>query len=556
MKYLILLIAAVPAFAQLTQDQKVFDFSSLGAIYSKRYAPLDWKQTLFGVNVLDIAPWLDRARGTATDLDFYELMVEYVSNLQDGHDAYLLPSNFIALLGFAADVYDDKVLIEDIARPALPVAQYPFEIGDELVSVDGTSVEKLLQSFAKYARYGNNRSTRRAAANRIVIRQQSRIPHAAELGNSAVVEIRRASGTLETYTIPWIKLGLPLKQIDPAPTPQVKRTAMADETEPRDAILFELQHSADPNPTGLLGYGGLQPVFTLPQNFARRLGSGSDNFVSGTYTSGDNRIGYIRIPHYDPMDTAAALAQFAGEIAYMQANTDGLVVDETRNTGGQICYGESILTYLIPSSFTPIGYEVRATREYLQSFALRLDNAKLSGNQNLIAQYQTLYDAVAEAFAANRGRSKPVPLCGPVFDRPEAKDKGGKPLAYTKPLIMLIDEFSVSTADSVPAMFQDAGRGPLVGWRTNGMGGSNALNTNRWQVGAYSEGDTGMTIALMSRPKTVTVPGYPATNYIENVGVQPDIAVDYMTRANLMNGGRDFVDAFTAAINAQIQKAQ
>ncbi len=112
------------------------------------------------MNVLDIAPWLDRARGTATDLDFYELMVEYVSNLQDGHDAYLLPSNFIALLGFSADVYDDQVLIEDIVRPALPVAQYPFEIGDELVSVDGTSVEKLLQSFAKYARYGNDRSTR------------------------------------------------------------------------------------------------------------------------------------------------------------------------------------------------------------------------------------------------------------------------------------------------------------------------------------------------------------------------------------------------------------
>lgn len=555
MKLILLLLAAMPAFGQLTQDQKVSDFTSLAALYSKRYAPLDWKQTLFGVNALNISSWLDRVRGTATDLDFYELLVEYVSNFQDGHDAYLLPSNFIAQLGMSVDVYDNKVLIEALARSVLPRALFPFDVGDELVSVDGVAVESLLQSFAKYARYGNDRSTRRAAANRITIRQQSRMPHVGDLGDSAIVEIRRASGTLETYTIPWLKSGLPLKQIDPVPTPQARRVVMESETERQDPLLFELQHSADPNPTGLLNYGSLQPVFTLPQNFVRRLGTGFDSFLSGTYSSGDNRIGYIRIPNYDPADSTLALTQFAGEIAYMQANTDGMVIDETRNNGGQLCFGESILTYLIPSTFTPVGYEVRATREYLEAFALRLDAAKLSGNQTLIAQYQTLYDAVAEASAASRGRSKPVPLCGPVFDRTEAKDRSGKPLAYTKPLVMLIDEFSVSTADSVPAMFQDAGRGLLVGWRTNGMGGGNSLNTNRWQVGTYSEGDTGMTISLMSRPKTVTVPGYPATNYIENVGVQPDIPLDYMTRSNLMNGGRDFVDAFTAAIVGEIQKA-
>ena len=556
MKRLLLFLLALPAYGQLTQDQKVFDFTSLASLYSKRYAPLDWKQTLYNVNALDIAAWLDRARATTTDLDFYEVMVEYVANLHDGHDAYQLPSNFLAQLGFSADVYDDKVLIEALSRTTLPIAQYPFEVGDELVSVDGTPVETLLQSFAKYARYGNDRSTRRAAASRIVIRSQSRMPHAVDLGNNAAIEVRRASGNVETYTIPWRKTGLPLNQIDPAPTPQARKiTPRLSESTPADPILAELQHAADPNPAGLFGYGSLQPVFALPQNFVRRLGNAGDNFVSGTYTSGTNRVGYIRIPHYDPADTNAALTQFASEIAYMQANTDGLVIDETRNTGGLLCYGESILTYLISNRFTPLGYEVRATREYLQSFAARLDNAKLIGNPTLIAQYQTLYDAVAEAFAASRGRSKPVPVCGPTFDRLEAKDKNLKPAAYSKPMIMLTDEFSVSTADSVAAMFQDAGRGPLVGWRTNGMGGSNSLNTTRWQVGAYSEGDTGMTIALMSRPNAVSVAGYPTTNYIENVGVQPDIPIDYMTRSNLLNGGRDFVEGFTAAINAQIQKA-
>ena len=405
-------------------------------------------------------------------------------------------------------------------------------------------METLLQNFAKYSRYGNDRSTRRVAAARIVTRPLSRMPHAADIGDTASIQVRRASGAMDQYTVPWRKSGLPLTNIDPAPTPQSLSVAMsakaaAEEGTAADPALMELQHSADPAPAALLGYGSLQPVFVLPQNFVRRLGTASDNFVSGTYLSGANRIGYIRVPHYDPSDPSGALAQFATEVAYMQTNTDGLVFDETRNTGGQLCYGEALLTYLIPGSFKPIGYEVRVTREYLQLFAARLDSAKSIGNQDLIAQYQTLYDAVAEAFAANRGLSKPVPLCGPVFDRPEVKDKSGKGVAYAKPMIMLIDEFSVSTADSVPAMFQDAARGPLVGWRTNGMGGSNSLNSSRWQVGAYSEGDTGMTIAFMNCPNEVQV----------------DIQVDYMTRANLLNGGQDFVNAFTAAINAQIAKS-
>ena len=554
-KWLLLSIVFTSSgIAQLTDSQKVFDFESLASIYSKRYAPLDWKQTLYGFNALDLSPWMDRVHATSNDLDFYELLVEYVSDLQDGHDSYVLPSNFVAQLGMGVDIYDGKVLIEGLSRSALPVSRYPFVVGDEIVSVDGTPVAALLQNFAKYARYGNDRSTQRAAASRIVTRIQSRMPHATDVGDSATVQVRRASGNLETYTIPWLKSGLPLNTIDPVPMPQrlVPKARTSGESGASDPML-ELQHSADPDPAGVLGYGSITPVFNPPQGFVSRPAT---YFTSGTYTSGSNRIGFIRLADYEPADTTAALNQFAGEIAYMQANTDGLVIDQTRNTGGLLCYGESILTYLIPSGFRPLGYEVRATREYLQLFAARLDSAKLSGNATLIAQYQMLYDAVLEAFSSNRGRSMPVPLCGPTFTRTEPKDKNGVGLAYNKPMIMLTDEFSVSTADSVAAMFQDNNRGPLVGWRTNGMGGSNSLNTSRWQVGAYSEGDTGVTIALMSRANAVSVAGYPATNYIENVGVQPDIPVDYMTLSNLLNGGRDFVAAFTDAINAQIAKAK
>jgi hypothetical protein len=53
----------------------------------------------------------------------------------------------------------------------------------------------------------------------------------------------------------------------------------------------------------------------------------------------------------------------------------------------------------------------------------------------------------------------------------------------------------------------------------------------------------------------VQTPGFPATLYIENVGVYPDIIADYMTQDNLLNQGKPFVAAFSTAITSLIAKA-
>ena len=133
----------------------------------KSYAPYEWKRQFVDFDLYNIKPWLARVAAVKNDLDFYEIMVEYVASLQDTHDAFSLPSDFVASLGFSVDIYDGKVLIESINRTTLPIAKYPFVIADELVSVDDRSVEELLTAFAKYGAQGNPRSTRRISAARI-----------------------------------------------------------------------------------------------------------------------------------------------------------------------------------------------------------------------------------------------------------------------------------------------------------------------------------------------------------------------------------------------------
>jgi C-terminal processing protease CtpA/Prc len=147
-----------------------------------------------------------------------------------------------------------------------------------------------------------------------------------------------------------------------------------------------------------------------------------------------------------------------------------------------------------------------------------------------------------------RGRTKPIPLDTGPIDRDPAKDSKGNVIAYNKPLIVLVDEMSASGGDAFAATIQDNQRGPLLGWRTMGAGG----NVEGWEAGSYSQGVATVTESLMNRKNDIKTAEYPPAPYVENIGVRPDIVVDYMTIENLNQRGKPFVDAFVDAIVAEI----
>src|SRR5215467_7404256 len=70
---LLLILFALPLSAQLTTDQRAFDFQSLVALFEKRYAPADWKLQAFGFDMFNLQPWLDRVQNAKDDLEFFEI---------------------------------------------------------------------------------------------------------------------------------------------------------------------------------------------------------------------------------------------------------------------------------------------------------------------------------------------------------------------------------------------------------------------------------------------------------------------------------------------------
>lgn len=572
---LLSLLLASPAFSQetLTNNQRNTDLTQLASMYAKNYAPYEWKRDVIGFDLYRLTPWLQRIHHS-DDLDFQEALIEYVASLNDAHSFVSFPSNFSASLGFTVDIFDGKVLIDSINRSQLPVAQFPFAVGDELVALDGKPAQTLIESFRKYAILANQRSTDRYAASFIPQRFQSIMPHAPELGDTAVASIRLFStGAVNNYVMPWLKIGVGVESQGPVPSPrrgngrmflstdqdssagsaltgkssafQVADLGVNDNTLPSymDPIRPLLNASAAKANYAVRGLGARSPIYALPAGFAVRLGTQSSHFFfSGTYVSNGVRIGLIRIPSMSPPNMALALQQLDQEIAFFNANTDVLVVDIMRNTGGAISFTEAVAQRLIPIPFRTIGVEIRATATWVAAFEARLTSAQLSGAPpEIIQNLQAAFNEVLRAYNDERGRTAPVSLnsTGAFILTPT-------PGAYSKPLMVLTDEFTLSAGDMIAAILQDNHRGPLFGMRTNGAGGS----VVSFNCTAFTESKCTITVSLVNRGTLVSGTEFPPSPYIENVGVRPDIVADYMTRANLVSGGSSFVQAFTqTAVN-------
>ena len=576
---LVAVIASVmtsPAAAQLTKKQKVQDFENLAALYAKRYAPYEWKKELFGFDLFDLRPWLTEIRQSKDDLTFFEILLKYVASLHDTHTSFAMPSSFVADLGFSVDIYDGRVEIESINRTRLPLAQYPFEIGDTLVSVDGGRSEKWIEYFSQFRKQGSPVATYRSSADFLTRRPQSAIPRVIDLPDEAIVVIERASGQEETYVIPWEKTGVPLRWIGPVSSPKssgATRSLAASESEslppyydawleltnfrltPDDPLLTYDTDSGGSEPSlrrHVLGLGARNPVFRagMPANFVQRLGQTASQFhFSGTYEAGGFRIGFLRLPNFS--HPASAIAELRAEIAFFEQNTDALVVDVMRNTGGG-CQMLTAASYLIPYPFFFFGEEVRVTIDRINIVAAQLESARLAGDIALVEIYTAVLDELQRAYRENRPRTNPVPACSPyMHGNMPATDAQGNTLSYSKPLILLVDDFTISAGDIFAAMLQDNRRGALVGTRTNGAGGS----ISTWPAGIYSESIASNTNTLVTRIAPVDIEGYPRTHYVENIGAHADIHLDYMTRENLLTGGRPFVEAFTDIVVEQILTA-
>src|ERR1051325_855413 len=601
---------ALTSNAQLTHQQKLSDFRSLVGLYNKQYGPYEWKVQAFDFDLLQLQPWLEQVNASRDDLEFYDICVGYVASVQDSHDEFILPSGYEVYLPFTADIYDGRVLIDFIDRTALDPQTYPFQVGDELLSVDGKAVGDWIADLRPYAAngQGNPVSRDRLAVATILDRYQAFYTYASMVhpGDNATIVVRSQNGQIAAYTIMWQAFGayLPLDHQGPVPNPGGKpftgKNASAlrpikrpmrqlgqgesnpwgiwtGELPPREEApipgglekLQLLQNASAWEPDHVLAGTGFPfnshfPEFNPPPGFKLRIGAKStDEFVSGTFPVGNTVVGFIRIPSFAPLSQSNALKQFQAETSFFQQNTSGLVIDLMGNGGGNICYANTLVGYLDPQPYSALSAKLRATRFWLWNLENLLSFEESSARpQSDIDLVKGMIDEVQRALDENRGLTESLPIYSPVglcnrggglFYQP-AKDSQGHNIAYTKPILLLTNNFTLSSAEMFAAVLQDQKRVSVYGVRTDG-GGGNVVEYDE-TLGPYAEGSARITLSIMVRNQLISTPGLPSAPYIENIGIQPDFAAEFNTRENLLTGGQPFVNGFRQVIGNLINGTQ
>lgn len=449
----------------LTHDQKLADFHYLVSVIEAGYGPLEFKQT----NKIVLFPQLNtqfeqEIANTTSNQDFYYKMVEYIAAFQDGHFGMYLPSEKAVSAPLVTDLVNGKVLITEIRRDKLPVEKFDFQVGDEIVSVDGAPVSEYLDKVGRYVGSGNPHSVRRFASWSVFSRKAQRMP--LPLDKSVRMEVRRGtSEIIEPATLDWEVAGNDPDESGSAPIRPLSAMSNVNFGRLDNPIVRDFVHmDADSN------YACSPDTrIEIPKDATVIMKS---PFVAYYHPTAKGNVGYLRIPHYYPQPAPGQNAtdtvlnwvnSYHYAVRELEKNTVGLIIDQDHNCGGSVWIVHKLLAMFMDKPFQESQFQLLASKEaYLDVKAWANELPEFTFDREGMNRVIKL---VEETWLKGTSRLTPKIAI-------DGKDTfPNETIHYTKPIVVLIDEVAGSGGDMFPAMMQGLGRAKLFGQRTSGLGG-------------------------------------------------------------------------------------
>ena len=271
----------------LTEAQKRVDMEWLFNQFDANYAPLDYKSARYGFDYEALkTAYLDKAKATTSNDEFFMVMHEFVANFKDAHtSASLHYGNLpkraqIAYLGFNGKRKGNSLVVTEIL-PTYDLAKsgYPIRKGDEIVAVNGKPLpEFIAENLLAYENLGHDEANLTVHMNRIFNRVSTSDPIPTErnmtltIGKRALTDEERAAGK--------DRLGFELP-------PFVKKTVHLDVTLPwvvRDLYDFkiDMKMAAVAGPVKAAMPGAMSQAFaSAAMGFGPSLGGGGASAASG-----------------------------------------------------------------------------------------------------------------------------------------------------------------------------------------------------------------------------------------------------------------------------------
>jgi C-terminal processing protease CtpA/Prc len=482
------------AFArQLTVDERLSDFNQLVSVMRSGYGPLQYKEKEIGIAINQVAATFEvKIKNAATDREFYYLLNQYIAAFHDSHFGGSLPGTKVAQLPITTDLIEGKVLIDSVNREKVSVADFPFERGDEIISIDGRPVADALIELMNYINSGNLLSQKRSAAMYLSYRPAARVPK--PTGDVALTIRRGTSTIIDDAKLTWIVTGEGFDESkdffreareNARPSPMDYGTISSRETwwdadDPR----FERTYRCSPTTR-----------IEIPANATVIM---KEPFVAYYHPTAKGNVGYLRIPHYSWTDSSGKalyderFAQYEYAVSVLEKNTVGLIIDQDHNCGGSVEYLHKMVSLFAAQNFKPTQFKLLANKREYIAFKGWVDG--LPAHTIAKESLQKTADLIKKSWLDGDFMTPMTSIDGDETVAPNT-------IRYTKPIVMLIDEMSGSGGDAFPAMMQGIGRAKLLGTHTMGAGG----HVENQAPLFYSQLNVRMTKSLFFRPDGVAV---------------------------------------------------
>ncbi len=529
MKFILFFLVLASLFAQakvLTTDQKLSDFAQLNLSIDSSYGPLFYKQQTRGLKLYEVREaYSNKIKETKTNAEFYHTIVRYLSEFQDGHLGAILPSDYRADIAISTDLVEGKVLIGEVDRKKLSEKDFPFQKGDEIISLNGEAISKVVDDLSSYLGSGFALSEKRTAAQIVFARSGRRFP--VPTGN-AVVQVRRGTSDLiETATLKWEVTGTPF---DEQLSVQFNQRPQQTQTTQYHSL------SMKPLLLDVLGQERLERSFRCSGGTRIAIPADAtviirDPFIAYYHQTPKGKVGYLRIPHYSFPKPEEAFKKYEYAINELEKNTVGLVIDQDHNCGGSVTFLHYMVSLFISEPINTTDFELLASKTEYFDFKKWL--AETVTDTIEYKELEKVLVAIKTAWEKGDHLTEKVSIVGDQLIYPNR-------IRYTKPIVMLIDELAGSGGDAFPSLMGGNKRATLLGTRTAGLGGHIAqlspLN--------HSAINIVITKSLFYRPDGVAV---------ENNGAVPDVPYT-ITRDDYMYEYKNYQQFYLKTLLDQIQQ--
>lgn len=223
-------------------------------------------------------------------------------------------------------------------------------------------------------------------------------------------------------------------------------------------------HVDDENPWALGGKRSFVPplgkvLWELPKSLAAAV-----PFSARIYEVSKGRpIGYVRVPHFEYDEIAAN--EFGNLMDQFDSKITMLILDQVNNPGGSMIQMYAMLAHLTDRVLSVPKHQMMLNEDDEATAYRNLSEA--NAGESISPELVAYSRFVLSEIEAGRGYGK-ISNPGYLMGIPEILPCK---YAYTKSIIVLINELDFSAAEFLAAILQDNKRATLFGERTPGAGG-------------------------------------------------------------------------------------